>query len=711
MPPIASEDVLTYPRQEALTRSFRLGLPRAFRIDPTGARVAFIRSAGGRDATGSLWVAVVRDGSLVERQVVDTLSLLRDEAEVPAAERARRERMRETTSGITAFTTDLAVTVAAFSLDGTLHGVDLTTAGAAATALSSDAAVVDPRVSPDGSRVAYVSAGSVFVVDLGLDGAAAQPRLLCESTSDTETWGLADFIAAEELDRPRGLWWLPDSRALLVERVDESAVPVRWISDPANPEREPVPHRYPVAGGPNATVELFRVGLDGTREQITWDSDAFPYLATVEAEHPAGAIISVLSRDQQRQQILELPAGATAATELVVRECRPWLTLYPGVPARSDDGALLEIVADPECDTFRLTSDGRPLTPPGLNISGVVDAGPDGMVVVGSTDPREQHVFRVEQWGAEGAEVVELTTGPSVNAAVAAGDWTVIVTVDGTTTAARYAVHLNGASGSITSLAEEPVVRPAADFVRVGERELCVAVLLPSGHVAGTSLPVVLAPYGGPGHNLVVYSGRAFARDQWLADQGFAVIVADGRGTPGRGPAWDYSISSGLAAAVVQDQVDALRAVASTHAHLDLDRVGIIGWSFGGLLAALAVLDRPDVFHAAVVGAPVSDWALYDTAYTERYLGLPQDNPGGYAETSLIRRADQLERPMMIIHGLSDDNVMVANTLQFSSALLAAGKPHSVLPLTGVTHMTPQEVVAENLLRLQVDFLKTHLQR
>jgi dipeptidyl-peptidase-4 len=156
--------------------------------------------------------------------------------------------------------------------------------------------------------------------------------------------------------------------------------------------------------------------------------------------------------------------------------------------------------------------------------------------------------------------------------------------------------------------------------------------------------------------------------------------------------------------------VDGLHAAADLHPDLDLARVGITGWSFGGYLAALAVLDRPDVFHAAVAGAPVTDWALYDTAYTERYLGTPQKNPEAYRRTSLIERAARLERPLLIIHGLADDNVLAAHTLQLSSALLAAGRPHSVLPLSGVTHMTPQEVVAENLLGLEVDFLRTHLQ-
>jgi dipeptidyl-peptidase-4 len=160
-----------------------------------------------------------------------------------------------------------------------------------------------------------------------------------------------------------------------------------------------------------------------------------------------------------------------------------------------------------------------------------------------------------------------------------------------------------------------------------------------------------------------------------------------------------------LAGVVLADQVRALEAALARYPDLDSSRVAMRGWSFGGYLSALAVLRRPDVFHAAVAGAPVTDWRLYDTAYTERYLGLPQENPDPYDRCSLLPLAPGLRRPLMLIHGLSDDNVLVANTLQLSGALMAAGRPHCVLPLSGVTHMTPQEEVAENLLLLQVEFL------
>jgi dipeptidyl-peptidase-4 len=249
--------------------------------------------------------------------------------------------------------------------------------------------------------------------------------------------------------------------------------------------------------------------------------------------------------------------------------------------------------------------------------------------------------------------------------------------------------------------------------MRTGEQGIPTAVLLPSSWSAGDGpLPVLLDPYGGPHFTRVRTAARAYLESQWWADQGFCVVVADGRGTPGT-PSWERTVRLDLATLPLEDQVAALHAVADElgPSVVDLDRVAIRGWSFGGYLSALAVLRRPDVFHAAVVGAPVTEWRLYDTAYTERYLGLPQEHPEAYDGGSLVPFAGDLRRPLLLIHGLADDNVLAAHSLRLSSALLAAGRPHTFLPLSGVTHMTPQEVVAENLLLLQLDFLRTALAR
>jgi dipeptidyl-peptidase-4 len=250
---------------------------------------------------------------------------------------------------------------------------------------------------------------------------------------------------------------------------------------------------------------------------------------------------------------------------------------------------------------------------------------------------------------------------------------------------------------------------PAVRMLVLGERRLRAGLVLPRDHVRGQRLPVLMDPYGGPHAQRVLASARAWLEPQWLADQGFAVLTIDGRGTPGRDPAWEREIHLDFATAVLEDQVDGLLAAAELEPDLDLSRVAIRGWSFGGYLAALAVLRRPDVFHAGVAGAPVTDWSLYDTFYTERYLGTPQNQPDAYRVSSLLDDAPALSRPLMLIHGLADDNVASAHTLQLSMRLTEAGRPHEVLPLTGVTHMTSQESVAENLLGLQLDFLRRHL--
>ena len=545
------------------------------------------------------------------------------------------------------------------------------------------------------SVIAFVSGGGMQVADL----ASGRTSPWSEPLGEYDSWGLADFIAAEELDRHRGHWWLDDSTHLLVEHVDESGVDIRWIADPAQPQVEPTPHRYPSAGTANASIQLWLLGPDGSRRRLEWNTGAYPYLASVH-----GRVVQLLSRDQRRALICRVDIDEARLTPLVERTDAHWVDVMPGVPRLLPDGSLLDIVHDTATDTCRLVRDDRPLTPAGLQVSGVLHADGLGITILAATEPEEQRVHLVDDGG-----VTALTdAGRVVNASV--GDAVrVEITSDPDAPRTTFEVVRADIRTPIASLAEAPLVEPRPHFLRTGPDALPTVVLLPTGHVPGsTRLPVVVAPYGGPHHARVMRAAGAYAADQWLADQGFAVVVADGRGTPGRGPAWERSISGDFSI-VLADQVAALHGAAEAFTDLDLTRVGITGWSFGGYLAALAVLDRPDVFHAAVAGAPVTEWRLYDTGYTERYLGDPGTNAQAYDRSSLMPRAERLTRPLLLIHGLADDNVLAAHTLQFSSALLAAGRAHSVLPLSGVTHMTPQEVVAENLLLAEVEFLREHL--
>jgi dipeptidyl-peptidase-4 len=528
------------------------------------------------------------------------------------------------------------------------------------------------------------------------------------------------------MERLRGYWWAPDGRALLVARVDESPVQQWYISDPANPIRTPARVRYASAGTPNADVSLVLVGLDGERTPVEWDSRNFEYLITASWETGRDPLIVVLNRGQNRMQVRRVDP-ATGATTLVREDTdEQWVDIVPGVPVATADGRLAWLADSGGAKrlvlgTLAEHADGaaEPVTPASLQVRHVLDVDGDTVLFAASGEPTEIGVW---SYGPDG--LVQVSPDGGLNSGRRAGGTTLLTRRTLDEDGGTVEVHRGGeVAARIESYAETPnLPTPQPHLLSLGAREIRTAVLFPSWHEPGSGpLPVLLDPYGGP-HAQRVLAGRgAFLTSQWFAEQGFAVVIADGRGTPGRGPAWDRAVYRNLADPVLEDQVDALHAAAEQFSDLDLSHVAIRGWSFGGYLSALAVLRRPDVFHAAIVGAPVTDQALYDTCYTERYLGLPQDEPEVYANCSPVKDVERLQhdadngadqrtpRPMMVIHGLADDNVVVAHTLRFSSALLAAGYPHTVLPLTGVTHMTPQEVVAENLLLLQIDFLQEAL--
>ncbi|GAA5077373.1 dipeptidyl-peptidase-4 [Thermocatellispora tengchongensis] len=686
----------SFPRLHARTRRFSLGVPRGFTVTPDGERIYFLRSRSGVDPVTCLWEFDVASGD--ERLVVNPAALDAAGEDLPPEERARRERSRETAGGIVAYATDAQVTIAAYALSGALYVTDL--ASGATRELTTPGPVIDPRPSPDGRHVAYVTGGALRVHEL----ASGADRALAEPESATVTYGLAEFIAAEEMDRHRGYWWAPSSEALLVARVDEEPVRLWHIADPANPDRPAVAQRYPAAGTANAVVELYAVGLDGSRVPVPVEQE---YLATATWDS-RGVLLVTMPRDQKSMRLLAADP-ATGATTLLREDSDPaWVDVVPGVPARLPGGEL--VWTEVSEGGRRLLVGDRPVTPPTLQVRGVTAV--DGGTVLFRASGGDPASIQAWAW-REGALTLVSPEEDGVYSAAAAAGGTVVLTgqiLDGEGQVARV-LREGRPAGHIASVAERPGLDLRVSLVRTGERDLATAVLLPSWHVPGSArLPVLMDPYGGPHAQRVLAASGAFLTSQWFAEQGFAVVVADGRGTPGRGPAFEREVLHDLAGPVLEDQVDALLGAARHYpGDLDLDRVGIRGWSFGGYLAALAVLRRPDVFHAAVAGAPVTDWMLYDTCYTERYLGHPEQDPGPYERSSLLGDAAKLERPLLLIHGLADDNVVAAHTLRLSSALLAAGRPHTVLPLSGVTHMTPQEVVAENLLLLQVEFLKRSL--
>ncbi|MDX3640724.1 prolyl oligopeptidase family serine peptidase [Streptomyces sp. MB09-02B] len=696
----------SFPRRHARTQRFSLGAPRAFSVAPDGSRVVFLRSSSGTDRANKLWVMDLGEGG--ERVAADPAALLAGSLEeLSTEERARRERLREGGAGIVGYATDAAVELASFALSGRLFVAELR--AGTARELDVPGPVIDPRPSPDGRHVAYVARGALRVV--GAEGGA--DVALTEEEAGNVTHGLAEFIAAEEMGRSRGFWWSPESDRLLVARVDDTPVRRWWISDPAQPETDPRQVAYPAAGTANAEVRLFVIDLAGARTEVVWDRARYPYLAHVHWSAAGAPLILVQARDQLSQLFLAVDPD-TGATRMVHADEDPhWLDLFPGVPAWSPSGRLVR-VAD-EGGARVLAVGERPLTGPQLHVRAVLDVADADVLVSASAgeaaaDPEigEIHVYRVNELGVE-----RVSQEPGVHSAVRAGGVTVLVSAVPGQAGARVQVLRDGKPvATVASCAEDPGLSPRVLFTQGGARRVPCALLMPSDYDGVTPLPVLMDPYGGPHGPRVLAAHNAHLTSQWFADQGFAVVVADGRGTPGRSPAREKEIDGDFTLSL-DDQVEALHDLATAHP-LDLSRVAIRGWSYGGWLAALAVLRRPDVFHAGIAGAPVTDWRLYDTHYTERYLGDPAKNAAAYARSSLVTdeglsSAAEPHRPLMVVHGTADDNVVFAHALRLSSALLAAGRPHEVLPLSGVTHITPQEQVAENLLLLQVDFLKRSL--
>ena len=784
-----------------------------------GSRALFLRSDGSEDTVTSLWMSVIdENGNASEMLLADPRTLLADaDAEdVPAEERARRERAREGGSGIVGYSTDASGNRVTFTINGQLFLTDIAVGVTRAIAIEEDELkpVLNPRISPDGQHVMYTTGTYLVNVDLAdtaFDTAFGDDD--CEigdaisvvaSIPQDGEWkiGLAEFAAGEEMDRYDGFWWSPDSKYVLFETYDESPEPIWHLSDPANPANPARSNRYPQALTANANVQLtlLELGFDSDNccygaiaNEVQWDHETYEYLAAVSWTSGHEPIILVQDRLQQHDQVLAIHVGEPIATmrdaengftddegdqvetfSIAIPEYaegeRPgstrvlekhsnayWLDLIHGTPAFTPNGRLICAMNDMDADTNRLTVDGVPFTPAGLQVREVLNVTDDDVLCVVQRTPEllsdDSLPFLWQSNAADhdacSFDVVSIRyDGTWEPLTYAPGQWTMsragngcVVTgrgMDDATVQMQHCMNIvttdeNGTDvasmvvSPIENHAETPGFTPNVHFTRLGERGLYTAIVLPSAsseYAHADTLPVLMKPYGGPGFQQVVENQSFYWDAQWWADQGYIVVTADGRGTTGRGPKWDRAIYETMKSVTLEDQVDAVRALPEALATLaaqenkessettipqpDLNRVAMIGWSYGGFLSALAVLEAPETFAAACAGAPPTDWTLYDTHYTERYLGL---DPAVYERNSIISDAPQLDRPLMLIHGFADDNVTIAHSLRLSQALMAAGRKHTFLPLTGITHMTNDETVAENLLILQRDFLAEALER
>jgi dipeptidyl-peptidase-4 len=696
-------------RDYAATRGFMLGRPVKAKPTPDGKAVLFLR-AQARVPRLRLYEFDVASGKT--RELLTPEAVLKGaEEKLTPEEKARRERQRVSVGGFTDFQLSEDGSLILVSLSGKLY-VYRRSDGDIRELNTGQGTLLDPKFAPDGKSIAYVLENDLFVYDL----ASGKERRLTKGGSERLTHGLAEFVAQEEMDRYTGYWWSPDSKFIVYEESDAAGVEVWYVSDPAHPEQPALTSFYPRPGKANVKVRLGIIpAAGGETVWIDWDAKKYPYLTRVHWGKRGPLTIQVQTREQHELVLLKVDPATGKTTPLVTERDSTWVSLEAGIPRWLEDGKeflwISEQGGGPRLELRE--ADGklaRVLVPPDAGFQGIVAVDHDaGMVYYrASSDPTEAHLFRVSLKEKEAP--VQLTKEPGIHGATFSRNHAIYVH-----TAAlrkgmpRTTVHkVDGTLiGELESVAEAPPFMPRDELVKAGGFH--AAVVRPRDFDEKKRYPVIVDVYGGPHHNKVLAAQNTRLLDQWMADQGFIVVSMDGRGTPGRGRDWERAIYLKFGSVPLEDQVAGLKALGDNVPQLDLERVGIVGWSYGGYLSAQAVLKRPDVFKAAVAGAPVTDWFDYDTHYTERYLGLPDKEAKAYEEASLLPYAKDLRRPLLIIHGTADDNVYFRHSLRLANALFRAGKDFDLLPLSGLTHMVPDPVVTERLWSRVLGHFQRHL--
>ncbi len=696
------------------TRRFSAGRPSRVALTPEGDAAIFLRT-GPRSAVAALFSTDLGSGETRELASSETL-LAGGSAALTAAEQAQLERRRITTRGITAFELSRDGKRLALTVGGKLYLLERATG--AITPLTPSGRPLDLRFSPDGRTLSYVVDHDVKLLDL----ATGVERALTSGGTEDVPHGLAEFAAQEELGRFSGYWWSPDSRLVAWQETDQRAVERFTIHDPLHPEQPADTFRYPRAGQANATVKLaVTPAAGGAPVWLAWDHERYPYLGAVNWTEGGPLSLVVLNRAQSELALLTADPATGATRQLLVEKDAAWVNLVQGFPRWKADGSgffwLSERSGWPELELRR--PDGSHVATWVKGSAGLArlvgyDEKRRWLWFTGGPEPTQTRLYVVKD-GAAPEEwlppVVPVATSAQLSRN---GEVLLVSRATLSTWGGLAAYRIDGRHlAELPSVAEKPPFEPKAELYTVGPAPGFHAVVTrPRRARPGQKLPVYLAVYGGP--HAQVASVHPDHLAQWIADQGFIHVAIDGRGTPRRGRDWERAIRGDFAGPALDDQVTALKALGALVPELDLARVGVEGWSFGGYFAALAVMRYPGIFRAAVAGAPVVDWADYDTAYTERYLGLPGEAPEAYRRSSLLTWAPRLERPLLIIHGTADDNVYFFNSLKLADALMRAGKRYELLVLPGLTHLalaTGDPAYLARIWERTLGFLKENLAR
>lgn len=696
---------------EAITGSAPLAGPTLMKpqVSPDGARVTFLRGKAADRNRLDLWEYDVASGQT--RMLVDSSVVLPGTEVLSEAEKARRERQRIAAySGIVDYQWAPDGKALLFPLGGELYLYDLARGGREAVRkLTSGAGfATDPRLSPRGGFASFVRERELWVIDLR----SGREIRLTHDASDTIANGVAEFVADEEMGRHTGYWWAPDDSAIAFIRIDESPVPLRQRHEVHADRTEVVDQRYPAAGDANVRVQLGTVAPKAGAKPRWIDLGPEPdiYLARVDWRDAQRLTFQRQSRDQHTLELVETTLASGAQRVLLTETSKTWVPLHDALRFLPDGRFLWSSERSGYEHLYLASEDGRTLTP---LTSGdwtvdallAVDAQAGWVWFAGTRDsPLEKHVYRVP---LAGGEVQKLSTTPGMHAPVFARNASVYVDHwSSDTVPPQIELFANDGRRMATLLRNDPsdAEHPFAKYRQAqlpvefgtltaadGRTELHYSLIRPAGFDAKKKYPVVVYVYGGPATQTVTraWPSRGDALfNQYLAQQGYVLFSLDNRGTPRRGREFGGALYGVQGTVEVDDQLRGVEWLKS-QPWVDGARIGVHGWSNGGYMT-LMLLARTDAYACGVAGAPVSDWALYDTHYTERYMGLPAANPDGYRDARVLQHIDGLVGPeapkLLLVHGMADDNVLFTNATAVMSALQKRGQPFEMMAYPGARH-------------------------
>jgi dipeptidyl-peptidase-4 len=715
----------TVPGDERLTPERVFGDPdlngpraRGVKLSPDGTLVTYLKGASDDQNRLDLWAVNVKGGEPFK--LIDAKSLQTAGKELSEAEQARRERMRLRERGVIEYSWDDEGKFLLVPLDGDLYLADRTS-GQSRRLSAGAGDKIDAKVSPHGKFVSYVRNENLYVLDL----ASGREEALSSDGKDTLSWGVAEFIAQEEMARFTGYWWSPDERHVALTRVDESGVDIVPRFDIGADGVKVVQQRYPRAGRPNAVVELYVAELaTGKKIKVDLGSNPDIYLARVAWSKDAKSLyVQRQTRDQKTLDLLEVDP-ATGSARVILTETSPhWVQLNDDFRPLKDGTFLWSSERSGFKHLYLYDRGGKLIRQvtsgdwPVDDIAGVDEA--KGLVLFAASrdDVLQRQLYAVSY--AKPGKLKQLTAGE--------GWWSVTVAKTGGAFAGTYSdPHTPPRTGFYTAEgklvrwvepnaldATHPLFKYAASLrtpeygtLKAADGEaLHYAISTPPGFDPSKKYPAIVLVYGGPGSQTIKKQWGSLS-EQLLLGQGYVVFRLDNRGSPNRSVGFKTALDRRLGTVEVEDQLAGARWLAG-QPFVDPRKIAVQGWSYGGFMT-LMLLTAPDTpFAAGMSGAPPSDWRLYDTHYTEQFMGQPNENPAGYRGSEIVPRLDRLKAgSLLLLQGMADDNVTFDNSTRVMAALQAKSIPFELMDYPGERHGLRGSARQLHLWRTYLEFLR-----